>query len=58
MSDKPRLDRAHGQELFRQMLRIRSFEAKCAELYQEKKIRGSRHGHAAGPCRGGNGCFA
>lgn len=43
MTDKPRLDRAHGQELYRQMLRIRLFEAKCAELYQAQKIRGFLH---------------
>ncbi|MEP9390533.1 pyruvate dehydrogenase (acetyl-transferring) E1 component subunit alpha [Mesorhizobium sp. KR9-304] len=43
MSDKPHLDRKHGQHLFRQMLRIRRFEAKCAELYQAQKIRGFLH---------------
>lgn len=43
MSDKLRLGRQHGQHLFRQMLRIRWFEAKCAELYQTQKIRGFLH---------------
>lgn len=43
MSDKLRLGRQHGQHLFRQMLRIRWFEAKCAELYQAQKIRGFLH---------------
>jgi pyruvate dehydrogenase E1 component alpha subunit len=43
MSDKLKLDRKHGQHLFRQMLRIRAFEAKCAELYQAQKIRGFLH---------------
>jgi pyruvate dehydrogenase E1 component alpha subunit len=37
------LDRAHGQRLLREMLRIRRFEAKCAELYQAQKIRGFLH---------------
>lgn len=43
MSDKLHLDRAHGQHLLREMLRIRHFEAKCAELYQAQKIRGFLH---------------
>ena len=43
MSDKPHLGREHGQHLYRQMLRIRRFEAKCAELYQAQKIRGFLH---------------
>lgn len=43
MSSKPHLDREHGQQLFQQMLRIRRFEAKCAELYQAQKIRGFLH---------------
>ena len=29
--------------LYRQMLRIRRFEAKCVELYQAQKIRGFLH---------------
>lgn len=43
MSSKPRLDREYGQHLYRQMLRIRQFETKCAELYQAQKIRGFLH---------------
>jgi pyruvate dehydrogenase E1 component alpha subunit len=43
MTDKIRLDRAHLQHLWRQMLRIRRFEAKCVELYQAQKIRGFLH---------------
>ena len=37
------IDRAHGSELLRQMLRIRRFEEKCAELYSGGKIRGFLH---------------
>lgn len=43
MTDKPHLDRLHAMHLYRQMLRIRRFEAKCAELYQAMKIRGFLH---------------
>ena len=43
MSDKIHLDRAHLHHLYRQMLRIRRFEAKCVELYQAQKIRGFLH---------------
>ena len=43
MSDKPHLGRDHGQHLYRQMLRIRRFEAKCAGLYQAQKVRGFLH---------------
>ena len=43
MSDKIRLDRPHLHHLYRQMLRIRRFEAKCVELYQAQKIRGFLH---------------
>ncbi|MDP3084924.1 MAG: pyruvate dehydrogenase (acetyl-transferring) E1 component subunit alpha [Rubrivivax sp.] len=43
MSTKFHLDRAHGQHLYRQMQRIRRFEAKCVELYQAQKIRGFLH---------------
>src|SRR3970040_947715 len=39
----PALDREHGHELLRQMLRIRRFEEKCAELYSAGKIRGFLH---------------
>ncbi|GAA0281035.1 pyruvate dehydrogenase (acetyl-transferring) E1 component subunit alpha [Alteraurantiacibacter aestuarii] len=38
-----RLDHAHCLELLRQMLRIRRFEEKCAELYTREKIRGFLH---------------
>ena len=41
--DKPRLTRPHVQELLRQMIRIRRFEDKCAELYTQEKIRGFLH---------------
>ncbi len=37
------IDRGHGMELLRQMLRIRRFEEKCAELYSLGKIRGFLH---------------
>lgn len=37
------LDRNHALELLRQMLRIRRFEEKCAELYSAGKIRGFLH---------------
>lgn len=42
-SDKPHLSRDHMLELLRQMLRIRRFEDKCAELYTREKIRGFMH---------------
>ena len=42
-ADKPRLSRAHALELLRQMIRIRRFEDKCAELYTQEKIRGFLH---------------
>jgi pyruvate dehydrogenase E1 component alpha subunit len=37
------LDRNHSLFLFREMLRIRRFEEKCAELYSASKIRGFLH---------------
>ncbi len=40
---KPHLSSAHLLGLLRQMVRIRRFEAKCAELYQAEKIRGFLH---------------
>ena len=40
---KPHLTRAHLLDLLREMLRIRRFEEKCAELYQAEKIRGFLH---------------
>ncbi len=43
MSEKPHLDRARLHELYRQMQRIRRFEARCVELYQAQKIRGFVH---------------
>ncbi len=41
--DKPHLTRAHALDLLKQMIRIRRFEDKCAELYTEEKIRGFLH---------------
>jgi pyruvate dehydrogenase E1 component alpha subunit len=40
---KPHLTREHLLELLHQMVRIRRFEEKCAELYQTEKIRGFLH---------------
>ncbi|MFI4974936.1 MAG: pyruvate dehydrogenase (acetyl-transferring) E1 component subunit alpha [Caulobacterales bacterium] len=40
---KPRLSRAHVLDLLTHMIRIREFEAKCAELYTQEKIRGFMH---------------
>ena len=40
---KPHLTREHSMRLFREMLRIRRFEEKCAELYTQEKIRGFLH---------------
>ncbi|HWM46692.1 MAG TPA: pyruvate dehydrogenase (acetyl-transferring) E1 component subunit alpha [Xanthobacteraceae bacterium] len=42
-ADKPHLTRAHALELLRQMIRVRLFEDKCAELYTQEKIRGFLH---------------
>jgi pyruvate dehydrogenase E1 component alpha subunit len=39
----PALDRTSGLELYRQMLRIRRFEEKCAERYSAGYIRGFLH---------------
>lgn len=39
----PALDREHALLLMREMLRIRRFEEKCAELYSAAKIRGFLH---------------
>ena len=36
-------DAGHGVQLLREMLRIRRFEEKCAELYSAEKIRGFLH---------------
>ena len=43
MKDKLHLDRTHLLEQLKQMLRIRRFEEKCAELYAKEKIRGFLH---------------
>ncbi|WP_427913473.1 pyruvate dehydrogenase (acetyl-transferring) E1 component subunit alpha [Ramlibacter sp. MMS24-I3-19] len=43
MNAKLHLDRNHLQHLYREMLRIRRFEAKCVELYQAQEIRGYLH---------------
>ena len=45
--DKPRLSRAHLLDLLKQMIRIRRFEEKCAELYTQEKIRGFYDGEEA-----------
>lgn len=42
-TDKPKLDRAHVLSLLRDMIRVRKFEDKCAELYTQEKIRGFLH---------------
>ena len=39
----PALDREHALALLAQMLRIRQFEDRCAQLYTEQKIRGFLH---------------
>jgi len=43
MTSKIHLARAHLQHLYREMLRIRRFDAKCVELYQAQQIRGFLH---------------
>ena len=40
---KPHLSREHMLDLLKQMIRIRRFEDKCAELYTQEKIRGFMH---------------
>ena len=42
-SRQPALERDHALTLLREMLRIRRFEEKCAELYSAAKIRGFLH---------------
>ena len=42
-NNKIHMDIAHIKFLFKQMLRIRRFEEKCAELYTQEKIRGFLH---------------
>jgi pyruvate dehydrogenase E1 component alpha subunit len=41
--DRPRLSRDHVRALLHQMIRVRMFEDKCAELYTQEKIRGFLH---------------
>ena len=41
--EKPRLSREHMLDILKQMIRIRRFEDKCAELYMQEKIRGFLH---------------
>ena len=43
INSKPRMDKQHLQYLFKQMLRIRRFEERCAQLYTQEKIRGFLH---------------
>ena len=54
MSARVHLDHGHILHLLSQMLRIRFFEEKCAELYQAEKIRGFLH-LAVGEAQGGAG---
>ena len=42
-TDKPHLTREHMLTLLKQMIRVRHFEDKCAELYTQEKIRGFLH---------------
>ena len=42
-SSKVHLTREHAQHLLRQMILIRRFEERCAELYSAQKIRGFLH---------------
>ncbi len=39
----PAIEREHAMHLLREMIRIRRFEEKCAELYSAAKIRGFLH---------------
>ncbi|MGI3186814.1 pyruvate dehydrogenase (acetyl-transferring) E1 component subunit alpha [Nioella aestuarii] len=41
--DKPRLNREHVLSLLSDMIRVRKFEDKCAEMYTQQKIRGFLH---------------
>ena len=43
MTSAAPIQREHGLELLRQMLRVRRFEEKCVELYSAAKIRGFMH---------------
>ena len=40
---KPHLTHDHLRDLLKAMIRVRAFEAKCAELYTQQKIRGFLH---------------
>ncbi|WP_424940528.1 pyruvate dehydrogenase (acetyl-transferring) E1 component subunit alpha [Aliiroseovarius sp. S253] len=40
---KPKLDHDHVRQLLQDMIRIRRFEDKCAEMYTQEKIRGFLH---------------
>mgnify|MGYP001819601422 CR=1 FL=1 len=42
-SDKPKLNGEHVRRLLTDMIRIRRFEDRCAELYTQEKIRGFLH---------------
>lgn len=42
-AEKISLDRTHVRQLLKDMIRIRRFEQKCAELYTQEKIRGFLH---------------
>jgi len=42
-SSRPPLERDHALMLLREMIRVRRFEEKCAELYSAAKIRGFLH---------------
>jgi len=42
-ADKPHLSHEHMLALLKQMIRVRRFEEKCAELYSQEKIRGFLH---------------
>jgi pyruvate dehydrogenase E1 component alpha subunit len=43
MTAKPHLNQSHVRHLLGQMIRIRVFEERCAELYTQQKIRGFLH---------------
>jgi len=43
MTAKPHLSHVHARRLLGQMMRIRAFEDRCAELYTQQKIRGFLH---------------
>jgi pyruvate dehydrogenase E1 component alpha subunit len=43
IAEKPHLSREHLLDLLKEMIRIRRFEDKCAELYTQERIRGFLH---------------